>query len=131
MADENGLSAPIDSNEIGTFAAHLLLLEDSSAYHAKKYTMNGPVDITGRQIVDLVEEKIGEKVHDVSFRDMELLDAWAARDQSKAHLIMSIKRATETSWTGLSMAKDSSPEFSNLLEQRSTPSMVLERSLET
>ena len=127
MADEHALYAPIDCDEVGAFAAQLIAQEDVSKHHTKKYTMNGPVDITGREIVDMVKEAIGQEVKQVSFRNLDFLDAWAAQDKQKAHLILSIKHAPSLSWEGLTRAKDNSPEISQLLELKSTPTMVFDK----
>jgi uncharacterized protein YbjT (DUF2867 family) len=127
IPDEHALCAPIDCDEVGAFAAHLIAQEDVSKHHTRRYIMNGPVDITGREIVKMVEEYIGQEVKQVSFRDMEFLDGWAAQDTDKAHFILSIKYAPVLSWAGLTRARDNSPEISELLELKSTPAMVFDK----
>lgn len=126
MADEHALCAPIDCREVGAFAAQLIAQEDVSKHHTKRYVMNGPVDITGREIVKMVEEATGQEVKDVRFRDMEFIDAWAAQEKEKAHLVLSIKHAPELSWAGLTRAKNNSPEVGELLELKATPAMVFD-----
>ena len=45
----------IDPDDVGVFVARLLYEEDPSVYNKAKYILNGPEDITGEQIVKMVE----------------------------------------------------------------------------
>ncbi|KAG7149141.1 hypothetical protein HYQ46_001954 [Verticillium longisporum] len=62
----------IHADDVGEFAAHLLVEEDVAPHNGAKYVLNGPEDITGRQIVALVEQEIGTKVEEVHYKDMSL-----------------------------------------------------------
>lgn len=124
MVDEHVPSAPIDCNEVGAFAAHLLVQEDLRKFHTRRYIMNGPVDITGRQIVEMVEDAVGEKVEDIRYRDLSFLDSWAEHDKAKAHHILSIKHGIATSWAGLTRAEHSSPEVAEILQLKNTPAVI-------
>jgi uncharacterized protein YbjT (DUF2867 family) len=66
-------AAFIDPEDIGELAAHLLALEDPSPHNNARYVLNGPNDITGNQVVGLVEDVIGIKVKKVNFSDSSLL----------------------------------------------------------
>ncbi|KAH6704210.1 hypothetical protein BKA61DRAFT_680460 [Leptodontidium sp. MPI-SDFR-AT-0119] len=48
----------IDANDVAVFAAHLLVEDDITKHDKAKYVLNGPEDITGRQVVELVEKEI-------------------------------------------------------------------------
>jgi hypothetical protein len=67
-----------------------LSAEDHSIHNKKKYVLNGPEDLTGRAIVELVEKEIGAKVRNVKFRDLDFLDQMAA-SSPQPHLIQSVR----------------------------------------
>ncbi|CAI7649756.1 unnamed protein product [Penicillium viridicatum] len=64
----------IDPDEVGVIAAHLLSQDDTSVHNKAKYVLNGPEDITGKQIVDMIEQYIGAPVKDVSYKDVSFID---------------------------------------------------------
>ncbi|GFF94066.1 putative NmrA-like family protein [Aspergillus lentulus] len=64
----------INSNEVSVITAHLLSRDDTSAYNKSKYILNRPDDITGMQIVSMVEQHIGMPVKDVSYKDLSFID---------------------------------------------------------
>nr|RBQ83608.1 hypothetical protein FVER53263_13283 [Fusarium verticillioides] len=125
MASEDAAIGPIDSNEVGVFAAHLLATEDFSLHNKAKYVLNGPEDITGRQIVDLVEEYIGTKVENVIFKDMSFIEHAAAQTQHSKNVILSIKHAPETAWEGKCGVDTSSKEFLDIAPPKITPAQML------
>jgi uncharacterized protein YbjT (DUF2867 family) len=119
----------IDSNEIGLFAAHLLSQDDTSVHNKAKYVLNGPEDINGKQIVDLVEQHIDAPVKDVSYKDVSFIDMLyehqsAATKQSK-NVIYSIKRAPETAWEGKCSTSTTSKEVLELAAPKRTPADIL------
>ncbi|KAG7293930.1 hypothetical protein NEMBOFW57_003991 [Staphylotrichum longicolle] len=75
MVAKDAPVAPNDPNEVGAFAAHLLALADPTPHSGAKYVLNGPEDITGEQIVQLIEQHIGTKVKDVVYQDISFIDA--------------------------------------------------------
>lgn len=124
----------IDPDEVGAIAARLLSQDDPSVHNKAKYVLNGPEDVTGRQIVDMVEQHIGAAVKDVSYKDMSFIDSlyeyqYAATKQSK-NVIYSIKRALETAWEGKCSASTTSKEILDLAAPRRTPADVLKTLLE-
>ncbi|KOS46196.1 hypothetical protein ACN38_g2881 [Penicillium nordicum] len=119
----------IDPNEVGVIAAHLLSQDDVSVHNKAKYVLNGPVDVTGKQIVDMVEQHIGTPVKDISYEDVSFIDMlyeyqYAATKQSK-NVIYSIKRAPETAWEGKCSTSTTSKEILQLAAPKITPADVL------
>jgi len=101
MADESARVGVIDASDIGIFAARLLLERDTAPHHGEKYVLNGPRDITGRDIVDLVEREIGTKVEDVRFRDVSFVADMAEQEgEDTKSAVASIKFAPVTAWEG-------------------------------
>jgi uncharacterized protein YbjT (DUF2867 family) len=131
--------APVGSihpDEVGVIAAHLLSQDDTSVHNKAKYVLNGPIDITGKEIVDMIEQHIGTPVKDVSYKDVSFLDMmyeyqYAATKQSK-NVIYSIKFALETSWEGKRSTSTSatSKEILQLAAPKLTPADVLKTLLE-
>jgi uncharacterized protein YbjT (DUF2867 family) len=125
MASADDLVAPVDPDEVGIVAAHLLLQEDTTKYNKAKLVLNGPEDITGNEIVKMVEEHIGAKVEDVSFKDLSFIDSMAAQTKQSKNIILSIKHAPETAWKGLCSASTTSKEILELAAPKRTPTDVL------
>ncbi|CAI7619464.1 unnamed protein product [Penicillium pancosmium] len=124
----------IDPDEIGVIAARLLSLDDTSAHNKAKYVLNEPEDITGMQIVAMVEQHIGTPVNDVSYKDVSFIDMvyeykYTATKESK-NVIYSIKRAPETAWEGKCSASTASPEILKLAAPKRTPADTLKALLE-
>jgi uncharacterized protein YbjT (DUF2867 family) len=92
----------IDPVEVGVTAAHLLALNDVSPHNGKKYVLNGPVDITGDDVVSLVEGYIGEKVDpaNVVFKDIAMIEEMAEALPYSNNLIMSVTSAPVALWDG-------------------------------
>ncbi|KAL4974631.1 hypothetical protein BDW66DRAFT_152665 [Aspergillus desertorum] len=103
--------------------------EHLALHNRRKYVLNGPEDITGRQIVDMVEGHTGLGVKDVSYRDMSFVDAYyesmfAGRGEPK-NVILSIKHAPGTMWNGLCTTSTTSEEVLRLAAPKRTPAQVL------
>ena len=47
--------AMIDPEDVGTVGQHLLALEDTTPHKNARYILSGPEDVTGRDLVKLVE----------------------------------------------------------------------------
>lgn len=129
MASKNAPVAPIQPDEVGIFAARLLALHDPSAHNGAKYVLNGPEDITGEQLVGLVEQHIGTKVEDLSFQDLSFLDAlldsgFGGPGQSKT-VVGSIRYAIGTMWAGECSASTTSKEVLEIAAPKQTPTEVL------
>lgn len=123
----------IDPDDVGLIAAHLLAQDNTSVHNKAKYILNGPEDITGRKIVNMVEQHIGAPVKDVIYKDVSFIDMlyeyqYAATKQSK-NVIYSIKHALETAWEGKCSTSTTSKEILDLAAPKTTPADVLERLL--
>jgi uncharacterized protein YbjT (DUF2867 family) len=134
MAAKDAPVGVIDGSEVGVFAAHLLAQDDISAHNKAKYVLNGPEDITGKQIVDLVEQYIGTKVDEVSYQDTSAIDLlyemkFSRTGQSK-NVILSIKHAMETGWEGKCSASTTSKEVLEIAAPKRTAADVLKNLLE-
>ena len=131
MASADAPVGIIDPYEVGVVAAHLLSQEDTAVHNNARYVLNGPEDITGNQIVKMVEQHIGAPVDNVSFRDMGFVDDMAAAaPQESKNVILSIKFAPETAWEGKCTAFTTSKEVLKLAAPMRTPADVLKAMLE-
>ncbi|CAG7560600.1 unnamed protein product [Fusarium equiseti] len=130
IVSEDAPLGMIDSNDVGVFAAHLLTTEDITPHNKAKYILNGPEDITGRQIVKMIEERIGTKVEDVSFKDITFLEGMAAGSQESRNVIMSIKHAVESAWEGKCTTSTTSKEVFEIAAPKHVPAEVLATLLE-
>ncbi|KAH8422981.1 uncharacterized protein LDX57_000737 [Aspergillus melleus] len=134
MAAKDAPVAPVHPDEVGVLAAHLLATGDLSAHDRAKYIINGPEDITGEQLVGLVEQYIGTRVKDVSYQDLSLIDAILASGfggpgQSKT-VMGSIRYAPTTMWEGKCSASTTSEEVLKIAAPQRTPVEVLKSLLE-
>ncbi|RAL03380.1 NmrA-like family protein [Aspergillus ibericus CBS 121593] len=134
LLSEDASVGTIDPDEVGVIAAHLLSQDDTSVHNQAKYVLNGPEDINGKQIVDMVEQYIGAPVKDVSYKDVSFIDMlyedqYAATKQSK-NVIYSIKRAPETAWEGKCSISTTSKEILKLAAPKRTPADSLKTLLE-
>ena len=134
MVSEDAPVGIIDPEEIGVIAAHLLAQNDTSVHNKAKYVLNGPEDITGKQIVDIVEQHIGAAVKNVNYKDTSFIDMlyeakYAATKESK-NVIYSIIHAPETAWEGKCSTSTTSKEILELAAPKRTPADVLKTLLE-
>lgn len=128
MLSKDSKVGVIHSDDVGVFAAHLLASHDVSKHNKKKYVLNGPEDITGQQIVEMVEEHIGAKVEDVAFRDSSWIPAAAAQSPSP-YLFMSVKHALDTAALGKCGTDTTSKEVFDIAPPTTTPAQILEELL--
>lgn len=114
----------IDSADVGVFAAHLLGEKDLNLHNKAKYVLNGPEDISGRQIVELVERHMGTQVTNVRYKDMSFVDQMAATTQDSKTIILSVKQALESAWEGKCTASTTSKEVLEIAAPKRTPTDV-------
>jgi uncharacterized protein YbjT (DUF2867 family) len=116
IASQDAPVGIIDADEVGVVAAHLLCERDPSRHNRAKYVLNGPEDVTGEQIVGMVEQRIGERVESVSYKDVSFVDdmAAASKDLNSKIVILSAKHAAETAWEGKCTASTTSKEVLEL-----------------
>ena len=120
----------IDPHDVGNVAAHLLFQDDPTIHNNAKYVLNGPEDITGKQIVEMAERYIGTKVENVSYKDVSFIDHMAAATQESKNVILSIKYAPATAWEGKCTASTTSKEILEFAAPKRTPADVLRTLLE-
>ncbi|KFY35666.1 hypothetical protein V494_05706 [Pseudogymnoascus sp. VKM F-4513 (FW-928)] len=130
MADEDAPVGYVHPDDVGRFAAVLLSQKDHSVHNKARYVLNGPEDITGKQIVKLIEQHIGAQVKNVKFRDLSFIDSWAASVKENKSLILSIKHAPVTSWEGKCSVATTSREFKELAAPQITAAGWLKSALE-
>lgn len=121
--------APIDGAEVGVFAAHLLAQEDVTAHNKAKYVLNGPEDISGQQLVKLVEEYVGAEIKEIRFKDTSFIDEMAANTQESKNVILSIKHAPQTAWAGECTASTTSKKVLEIAPPKRTAAEVLKAML--
>ncbi|KAL4928474.1 uncharacterized protein BDV17DRAFT_298587 [Aspergillus undulatus] len=125
MASEDVPVGSIDPAEVGVFAAYLLAQEDTASHNKPKYVLNGPEDITGRQIVTLVEQYIGASVENVSFKDMSFVDSMVAASGDHGVFVSSVRHALEVAWEGKCTASTTSKEVLEIAAPKRTAIEVL------
>lgn len=120
----------IDAWDVGIVAAHLLAADNTSQHNHARYVLNGPKDITGSQVVSMVEEQVGAKIEDVRFKDLSFIDQWAdsLTDGSK-NLIRTIKNAPTSAWSGEATTSTTSKEILALAPPKGTAEQALEQLL--
>jgi uncharacterized protein YbjT (DUF2867 family) len=130
MASKDEPVGIIDADDVGTLAAYLLIEEDPTRHNKARYVLNGPEDITGYEIVKMVEDHIHRQIEDVRYRDMSFIDQMAAQSPESKNVILSIKHAAETAWAGECTASTTSKEVLELAAPKGTPSEVFKALLE-
>lgn len=125
MIDASTPIGLIDPYDVGIVAAHLLVQENTAPHNQARYVLNGPEDITGEQVVKMVEQYIGEPIKDVRFNDMTVLDPMIDASSESKNVFGSIKRALETSLEGKAKAETTSKEILQLYAPKRTVAEVL------
>ena len=62
ILDEGSPVALINPDDVGEAAAKLLALDDPSPHFGKKYNLSGPEDVTGKDIVSMIEQITHRKI---------------------------------------------------------------------
>lgn len=121
MASKDGIVGAVHPGDVGRLAATLLIVGDPSAHNQARYVVNGPQDITGSQLVEMVEREIGAQVEEVRYKDISYVYAAAEASPESRSLILSKQHALEAVWAGMSCST-TSPEVSSLCAPIITPS---------
>jgi uncharacterized protein YbjT (DUF2867 family) len=129
IMDTNPPNAVIDSYDVGVFAAHLLASEQTEKHNKAKYVLTGPEDVTGEQIVKLVEGYLGEPVKDVKYKDFSVIDAWAESMPEQGTLIKAVRRGGGAIWGG-SALETRSKEVPGIYTPSRTVEQVLKEMVE-
>jgi uncharacterized protein YbjT (DUF2867 family) len=111
----------IDPHDVGVFAARLLCQEDPSVHNQAKYVLSGPADITGEQIVKMVEQHIGTQVESVIYKDMSGIAAMVDPNSESKRLALSLMHALDPAWAGKDSTSTTSKEFLELAPPTRTP----------
>ncbi|KAI9002818.1 hypothetical protein BC832DRAFT_560871 [Gaertneriomyces semiglobifer] len=131
MLNANSPVGAVDAHEVGVLAAHLLVQDDTQSRNHARYVVNGPEDTTGEAIVRLVEQHIdGEKVNNVKYKDLSLIDHMAEQGSESKNVILSIKHAVVTGYEGKCTAATTSREVLELAAPKRTAAEVLAGLLE-
>jgi len=130
LASRDAPVGVIDPDDVGVFAAHLLCQPDPAAHNKARYVLNGPGDVTGAEIVAMVERHIGARVESVSYKDLTFIEEMAAAvEAGSKSVILSIRHAPETAWAGECTASTTSREVLELAAPRRTAADALEAML--
>lgn len=121
----------VDPDDVGAFAAHLLAQDDTSAHNGARHILNGPEDITGRQVAEIVNGYIGVEVKDVRYKDVSFIEQWADAETKEAkNIIRSICYAPVCSWEGKTKAETTSQAVLDLAPPKGTFAATLRRKVE-
>lgn len=121
----------INPDDIGNITARLLAIEDPTPYNQARYAISGPQDVTGKQIVEAVEQIAGTKVHDVVYKDRHILDQLEATGDYPVKVLSSILDGMTMSWNGLFSLAESptSKEIIEIAAPKSTIADALKKML--
>lgn len=124
--------AIIDSVEVGIIAGHLLALDDPTEHSGKRYTLVGPEDASGKDIVRLMEKYTGTSI-DANYRDLSLMDQLRAMGAYPENVIASLSLAPRSGYEGATSLKGSptSPEIIALYPPRNGFLTALEAELKS
>ncbi|KAG2421720.1 hypothetical protein HFD88_005696 [Aspergillus terreus] len=128
MASEDAPVGIIDPDDVGVFAAHLLSMDDPALHNKAKYVLNGPEDITGAQVVSMVERCIGTKVHNVRYKDVSFIDS--LMNLGHPAVMGTVRLALVTSWEGKASVATTSKEVLEIAPPKRTPTDVFKALLE-
>jgi uncharacterized protein YbjT (DUF2867 family) len=129
IMDTNSPNGVIDAYDVGVFAAHLLASDQTDKHNKARYVLTGPENVTGEQIIKLVEQYIGEPVTNVKYKDFEVIDQWAETMPEHGTLFRAIKRSGATIWGG-SAVETQSKEVSDIYAPKRTVAEVLKEMVE-
>ncbi|KAG0736580.1 hypothetical protein G6F57_009898 [Rhizopus arrhizus] len=92
--------AMIDPEDVGKVGAYLLALDDPTPHNQVRYILNGPEDITGRQIVEMVEQYVGVKVQDVEYKATSTINGLITAGIFPEKYLPSFLASCEALWQG-------------------------------
>lgn len=93
----------IEPDDVGKIAGKLLALADPSAHASQKYIINGPEDVTGKELVAEIERLTGSKVDDVAFNDRAFIDGFRAAGMPEK-IISSLHKAVDMLQAGAALS---------------------------
>lgn len=129
---ENAAVAMIDPEDVGSVGSHLLALDYTSPHDGAKYVLSGPKDLTGRQLVALVEKHAGVKIENVTFKDVSWIDELSKSGGYPEKVLSSIRAGCIPLWQGdCSLAgTPTSAAVARLAPPRRTPEVAFQTLLD-
>ncbi|KAL1592968.1 hypothetical protein SLS59_009612 [Nothophoma quercina] len=100
LSTADGAVAMIDPEDVGKVGAHLLALEDPTLHIHARYILSGPEDVTGKDIVKLVEQYTNVKVDRAEFKATGLLTGLVEAGVFPEKLLPSLLAGGEPPWQG-------------------------------
>lgn len=100
LSTADGAVAMIDPEDVGNVGAHLLALEDPTLHNHARYILSGPEDVTGKDIVKLVEQYTNVKVDRAEFKATGLLTGLVEAGVFPEKLLPSLLAGGEPLWQG-------------------------------
>jgi uncharacterized protein YbjT (DUF2867 family) len=97
---EDEAVAMIDPEDVGSVGSHLLALDDPAPHNGAKYVLSGPEDLTGKQLLTLVEKYAGTKVPAVEFKDVTWIDELSKSGGYPEKVLSSIRAGCIPLWQG-------------------------------
>ncbi len=115
VLDEESPVAIINPKDVGEAAAKLLSLDDPSPHFGKKYNLSGPEDVTGKDIVSILEQITHRKI-EADYKNLNLFkmlyklggypeSVWESLDDGRRRNL----------WTGLSRLENTPTSAEMLL----------------
>ena len=122
MADKDAGVGMIDPQEVGQVAGRLLAQVDPTPHNRKKYVLAGPSDITGKDLVDLIEKHAKTTVDQVEYRDVSKRVGFFKEAGYPSPIIKSVAEAPIPIFEGRASMKyePTSPEILKLYAPRNS-----------
>lgn len=132
IANADADVAMIDPEDVGIIGAHLLSQDDPTVHNQAKYVLNGPENIKGKQIVELIEKYARVKVEKAEFEDMSLINDLGKSGAYPENVVASIRTSCLALWKGKCSLSETptSKEIINLAAPKRTPAAALKAMLE-
>ena len=132
LLDEHAPLAFVNPDDVGEVAAKLLSLPDPSVHFHKIYTVSGPEDIAGKDIVSYVEEIVQKKIK-VEYKSEAVFKALVKQLDYPESVRKSAEEGLKKNfWTGLSQLANTgtSEEIFELAPPHSTVKQVIQQILQ-
>jgi uncharacterized protein YbjT (DUF2867 family) len=132
LLDEHSPLALVHPADVGEVAAKLLSLTDPSPHFHKTYTISGPEDVTGKDIVSYIEEIVQKKIK-VEYKSNMIFKTVMEHENYPEGVWKSMERGHKKNlWTGLSRLANTqtSHEVFELAPPHSTVKQVIQQALQ-
>ncbi|CAF0738781.1 unnamed protein product [Adineta steineri] len=132
LLDEHSPLALVHPADVGAVAAKLLSLTDPSPHFHKTYTISGPEDVTGKDIISYVEEIVQKKI-DVEYKNEKVFKTVMESDKYPENVWKSMEKGHKKNlWTGQSRLANTktSDEVVRLAAPHSTVKQTIQHALQ-